>query len=88
MSEHRTEDEEMLAGLLSELREPPRAWIDAAQQLPAARRALDTIVARATADGAYRSAALAGLEQALRDAGHDPHPHLVASLRARLVELD
>jgi hypothetical protein len=79
-------DEEALAGLLGELREPPRHWIEAAQQLPEARRSLDEIVARAEADAAFRERVLADLEQALRETGRDPAPELVASLRARLTE--
>jgi hypothetical protein len=79
-------DEEALASLLGELREPPRHWIEAAQQLPEARRSLDEIVARAEVDAAYRRRVLADLEQALRDAGRQPAPALVASLRARLIE--
>jgi hypothetical protein len=80
-------DAEALAGLLSELREPPRSWIDAAQQLPAARASLDDLVARAGADAAYRERVLGGLEDALRAEGREPEPQLIASLRARLGEL-
>jgi hypothetical protein len=80
-------DEEALAGLLSELREPPRPWIEAAQQLPAARASLDDLVARARADAAYRDQLLDGLEDALRAEGREPEPQLIASLRARLIEL-
>lgn len=81
------DDPERLAALLAELREPPRAWIEAAQRLPAARAELDGIVARAEADAAYRARALAGLEQALLDEGHEPNPERLASLRARLTDL-
>ncbi len=81
-------DEEHLAGLLAELREPPHHWVEAAQQLPQARRSLGEIVARAEADAAYRERVLADLEHALRAAGHEPAPELVASLRARLTETD
>jgi hypothetical protein len=80
-------DPERLAELLSELREPPRAWIEAAQRLPAARAELDGIVARAEADAVYRERTLAGLEQALRAAGQPSSPDRVAALRARLTEL-
>jgi hypothetical protein len=81
-------DEETLAGLLRELRQPPRPWIEAAQQLPAARASLDDLVARAQSDVAYRDQLLAGLEDALRAVGREPEPQVVASLRARLIELD
>src|SRR5919197_651720 len=81
-------DEERLAALLRELAEPPRAWIEAAVLLPEARAMLDEIVARAEADAAYRAKALAGLEEALRDAGHEPEPRLVAALRARLKPIE
>ena len=80
-------DEEALAGLLSELREPPRPWIEAAQQIPAARASLDDLVARAEADAAYRDQLLDGLEDALRAEGREPESQLIASLRARLIEL-
>jgi hypothetical protein len=81
-------DEERLAALLRELAEPPRAWIEAAVLLPESRAMLDEIVARAEADAAYRAKTLAGLEQALRDAGHEPEPSLVAALRARLKPIE
>jgi hypothetical protein len=81
-------DEERLASLLGELREPPRHWVEAAQQLPQARRSLDEIVAKAEADATYRDQVLADLEEALRRVGREPAPELVASLRARLTERD
>ncbi len=80
----RNHTEESIAALLSELREPPRAWIEAAKELPQARRELDGIVERAAADAAYRKRVLDDLEGALREAGHDPAPALVAALRARV----
>ena len=85
--DQRPRDEEALAGLLNELREPPRPWIDAAMQLPAARASLDGLVARAEADAAYRAQVLGGLEDALRAEGREPKSHLIASLRARLIDL-
>ena len=77
-------DEARLAGLLRELAEPPRDWITAAAELPEVRGSLDSIVERARADARARAEILAGLEQALRAAGHEPEPRLVAVLRARL----
>jgi hypothetical protein len=88
MNDEARYDDERLAGLLAELREPPRPWVEAAQQLPRARASLDEIVARAEADAAYREQVLANLEQALRDAGREPAPQLVASLHARLTASD
>jgi hypothetical protein len=88
MAEDRQQrDEEALAGLLSELRQPPQPWIDAAQLLPAARASLDDLVARARADAGYRDRLLEGLEDALRAEGREPEPQLIASLRVRLNEL-
>src|SRR5579862_5618704 len=46
-------DEERLAALLQMLPAPPLGWVEAAQQLPAVRAAIDSIVARAEADAAY-----------------------------------
>lgn len=67
-------DEEALAALLGELREPPRAWIEAAKELPRARAETAGIVERAEADPGYRAQVLADLEGALRDEGHEPSP--------------
>ncbi len=78
-------DESRLALLLAELPPAPAAWVAAAQQLPAARRSLDTLVAQAEVDATYRAQVLADLERALEGAGLTPAPELVASLRARLA---
>ena len=77
-------DEERIARLLRALPPAPAGWVQAAQELPLARRGLDEIVARAEADAEFRARAIAGLEEALREAGHEPEPRLVAALRARL----
>jgi hypothetical protein len=61
---------ERLAGLLRALPPAPPAWIRAAQELPAARRGLDDVVARAEADAAFRRALVADLESALADEGY------------------
>lgn len=79
-----TYDEQQLAELIGALPPAPEGWVRAAQELPAARRELDDLVARAVADAEFRQALLADLEAALRQAGHEPDPVLVASLRARL----
>jgi hypothetical protein len=77
-------DEVTIAGLLRELPRPPAAWIRAAQDLPAARAALDGLVARAEADIRLREEILADLETALRREGFEPDRRNVAALRARL----
>lgn len=78
----RQRDEEKIAALLSDLRSPPRAWIEAAKELPQARAEVDVIAARAELDAEYRARVLEDLERALREAGHEPAPHMVAALRA------
>lgn len=76
--------EEQLAARLRDVREPSRAWVDAAKELPAMRAELDDLVARAEADAAFREQVLADLEEALRAEGREPTPNMVAALRARL----
>lgn len=78
--------EEELGERLRDVREPPRAWVDAAKELPAMRAGIDGIVARAEADAAFRQQVLADLEQAIRAEGREPSPTLVAALRARLED--
>jgi hypothetical protein len=82
-----TYKEEVLAAQLRRLVPPPAAWVQAAKELPAARRELDGIVERARADAVYRSELLADLEGALRRAGHVDDSARVAALRARLAGL-
>jgi len=62
-------DHEQLSRLIGLLPPAPEAWVQAAQELPAARRGLDQLVARAEADAAFRAEALADLEQALQAEG-------------------
>ena len=80
-----TNGEERLGELLHLLRPAPAGWLRAAQELPAARRSLDEIVARAEADMEFRKAALADLEAALAQEGLDPTPRLVAELERRFA---
>jgi hypothetical protein len=80
--------EERLGELLAELPPAPRAWVQAAQELPLARRGLDEIVERARADADFRARLLADLEDALASAGYEPSATLADALRARLAELD
>jgi RNA polymerase sigma-70 factor, ECF subfamily len=79
-------DEELLGELLRRLPLVPQGWVEAAQELPRARRVLDSIVTRAEADLEYRRAVLADLEAALADAGlQAPTPTLAAELRRRFA---
>ena len=79
MSEQYTE--ERIAVLLRLLRPAPEGWVRAAQELPAARRTLDDIVARAEADAAFRAALLADLELALQGAGYETDERILVALR-------
>jgi RNA polymerase sigma factor (sigma-70 family) len=77
-------DEELLGELLRLLPPVPQGWVEAAQELPRARRVLDDIVTRAEADLEYRRAVLADLEAALAEAGLQAStPTLAAELRRR-----
>jgi len=79
-------DEERLGMLLRLMRPAPAGWLRAAQELPAARRSLDEIVARAEADLAFRQALIADLEAALAREGYEPHGHVASELRKRFAE--
>jgi hypothetical protein len=81
-----TYDEERLARLIGMLPPAPDGWVQAAQELPSARRGLDLLVARAEADAAFRAAVLADLESALQAEGVEPQPRIVEKLRRRLVD--
>jgi hypothetical protein len=76
--------EEELAGLLAALPPAPTAWVEAAVELPRARATIDELVAAAIEDRERREAMLCDLEAALRAAGVEPRPKVVADLRARL----
>ena len=77
-------DEERLGVLLRILRPAPTGWVRAAQELPAARRQFDQIVARAEADASFRAALIADLEQTLAAEGYEPDSRILAEIRARL----
>jgi hypothetical protein len=77
-------DEQRLSELLRSLPPAPEAWVTAAQELPSARRSLDTIVERAVADAEYRRGVIADLERALAAEGIEPNAAHVALLRERL----
>lgn len=79
-------DEERLGALLRMLRPAPVGWVQAAQELPAARRSLDEIVARAEADLKFRKALIADLETALQGEGYEPNPLVLDELRKRLSQ--
>jgi hypothetical protein len=79
-------DEERLGELLRVMRSAPSGWVSAAQELPAARRSLDEIVARAEADLAFRDALVADLEEALAREGYEPDRRLLPDLERRLAE--
>jgi hypothetical protein len=80
----RGHEEERLGALLRILRPAPQGWVEAAQELPGARRALDEIVARAESDLEFRSALVADLEASLEQAGVEPDRRALAELRRRL----
>ena len=88
MSTPSRHDEERLGELLGLLPPAPAAWVQAAQELPQARRGLDEIVERARVDAEFRRLLLADLEAALADAGYEPTDALLEAVRACLPELD
>jgi hypothetical protein len=78
-------DEEKIAELLRLLPPAPVGWVQAAQELPAARNELAALVARAEADAAFRARVVADLEAALEAEGISATPSVVAALKSRLV---
>ena len=78
--------EERLGVLLRLLRPAPAGWVRAAQELPAARRTFDEIVARAEADLAFRNALVADLETALAAEGYEPDRRILHEIRVRLTD--
>ena len=81
-------DEERLGELLGQLPPAPAGWVQAAQELPAARLGLDAIVERARVDAEFRVLLVADLEAALAAAGYKPTDELIDAVRACLPELD
>ena len=77
-------DHEQLSRLIGMLPPAPEAWVQAAQELPAARRGLDQLVARAEADAEFRRALIADLEGALLAEGVEPTWPLLDELRRRV----
>lgn len=80
-------NEQRLAELIAALPPAPPAWVAAAQELPFARRSLDTIVERARKDLEYRRKVIADLEGALAETGVEPDRRLINSLRRRVDAL-
>ncbi len=86
-------NEERLGELLGTLPPAPAGWVQAAQELPAARGELDrgeldAIVERARVDAEFRVWLVADLEAALAAAGYEPTDELIDAIRACLPELD
>lgn len=81
-----TTPEERLAELLRSLPAPPLGWIEAAKELPTARRELATLLERIEHDDELRTRAIANLEALLQAEGVEPTPAVVAHLRSRLAE--
>jgi hypothetical protein len=77
-------DEERIGRLLRLLPPAPEGWVQAAQELPAARAMLDELVARAEQDAAFRLQLQADLERAVASAGYEPSPYVVSRLRQLL----
>ena len=78
-------DIERLSRLIGMLPPAPAAWVRAAQELPAARREIDGIVARAEADAEFRKALIADLEGALQAEGVEPTWPLLDELSPGVV---
>lgn len=79
-----TTHEEQIAELLRALPAPPQGLVEAAKELPAARRELETIVERIERDERFRELVRADLEKMLRVEGVEPTPTVVALLRPHL----
>lgn len=78
--------EQQLAKLIASLPPAPPGWVQAAQELPKARHAMDSLIRRAQADAQARQALLQDLEAALRSEGVQPRRELVQELHDRLSE--
>jgi hypothetical protein len=79
-------DEERLAELLRSLRPAPTGWVEAAKELPAARRSLEDLVERARADAELRKTVILDLEAALEREGVEPIRPFVEELRRQLSD--
>jgi hypothetical protein len=88
VSATRAYEEELLGELLSRLPPAPGGWVRAAQELPAAGRALGAILELARSDAGFRVRLSADLEPALAAAGFEPTEAIVDAVRACLPDLD
>jgi hypothetical protein len=77
-------DEREVAELIALLGPVPASWVHAAKELPEARQALDTLVARAEASAEQRQTILDDIEASLRAEGIEPSRALVGQLRQLL----
>jgi hypothetical protein len=84
MSDAGAYDEERLGRMIGFLEPAPEGWVRAAQEIPAFRRMLDGLVARAEADKAFGDALVADLEAAVAEAGFEPEPRALEALRREL----
>ena len=76
-------DEQRLAELIGMLPPAPEGWVEAAQEMPRARRELEAIVQRAEADAEFRQRLIVDLESALAAEGYERDPAVVEELRRR-----
>jgi hypothetical protein len=76
--------EEQLARRIAALPPAPVGWVKAAQELPAARKAIDSLIERAHTDARERETIMGDLEDALRREGVEPQRALLEELRGRL----
>jgi hypothetical protein len=79
-----TYDINVIARLLAALPPAPEGWVAAAQQLPQARAAFDSLLEQAEADAELRARLVADLEAALTEAGIAAAPRFVELARERL----
>jgi hypothetical protein len=77
--------EEHIALALRALPTPPMGWIEAAKELPLARRELEGILERIERDEQFRERAISDLEAMLRAEGVEPTPVVLAHLRRHLA---
>ena len=77
-------DEEELGEILSALPPVPEAWVEAAKDIPVARRRLAQIVERADADEEFRRRVVEDPEAALEAADVVAHAETIEILRRRL----
>ena len=77
--------EERIAEALRALPMPPPGWVEAAKELPAARRELETLLERIERDEQLRERVVQDLEATLRAEGVEPTPAVVAHLRRHLA---